>query len=166
LSLIGLVVALTSCGVPDGPPNIVLISIDSLRADRLGTYQGSEEFSPSGGTHYRSHRDRSASEVVDAALAWMQSYIESSQPWFLFVHIWDVHYDYDPPAPFDSIFDPDDAGNLDPVHFKHNPAIHAGMPARDLDHQRALYDGRYAGSIRSSRDCSTHFEREKATKRS
>ncbi|MEE3332149.1 MAG: sulfatase [Myxococcota bacterium] len=242
MALIGLSIALASCGVPDRPPSIVLISVDSLRADRLGIYgadrntspsidalaaegalfetavapspwtlashvtlftglpvsthrvsapdrkldsarqplaqhlaelgyktaafvsspfldraygvdrgfetyvnfQGTEaeEFPPGEDAHERSHRDRSASAVVDAALAWMKSDAAGSQqPWFLFVHIWDVHYDYDPPAPYDSMFDPDYAGNLDSSHLKHNPAIHAGMSARDLIHLRALYDG-------------------------
>lgn len=36
------------------------------------------------------------------------------RPLFLFVHLWDVHYDYIPPAPFDTRFtDPDYDGEID-----------------------------------------------------
>lgn len=242
LALVGLCIALSSCGVRDRPPNIVLISIDSLRADRLGTYgaqrntspaidalaaegalfettvapspwtlashvtlftgmpisthrvstpdkkldsareplarhlveigyktaafvsapflaraygvdrgfetyvnfQGidAEALPPTRAAHSKSHRDRSAAEVVDAAITWLENDAAgSSQPWFLFVHIWDVHYDYDPPPPYDSMFDPDYTGNLDASDLNRNPAVHAGMSPRDLDHLRALYDG-------------------------
>jgi len=112
--------------------------------DTYRNFQSASEagFPPSEDSHDRSHRDRSADRVVDAALDWLQAEaIDSAQPWFLFVHIWDVHYDYDPPPPYDSIFDPDYAGGLDPSRLKFNPQIHAGMPARDLEHLRALYDG-------------------------
>jgi hypothetical protein len=59
----------------------------------------------------------------------------------LFLHYWDVHYDYDPPAPYDAMFDPDYDGAIDPTGFIDNDAIHAGMPERDLEHLIALYDG-------------------------
>lgn len=36
--LLGLTLAATSCRAPDPPPNLILISIDTLRADRLGCY--------------------------------------------------------------------------------------------------------------------------------
>jgi arylsulfatase A-like enzyme len=241
LASIGISIALAACGAPDRPPSIVLISIDSLRADRLGTYgaerntspaidalakegalfeatlapspwtlashvtlftgmpisthrvsapdkkldaarqplalhltelgyktaafvsapfldraygldrgfetyvnfQGTDAaaFPPTRAAHKQSHRDRSANTVVDAAIAWMNNDAMGPEPWFLFVHVWDVHYDYDPPPPYDSIFDPDYAGHLDASHLNHNNAVHAEMSARDLDHLRALYDG-------------------------
>jgi arylsulfatase A-like enzyme len=242
LALAGLSISLAACHVPDRPPNIVLISIDSLRADRLGAYGAdrntspaidtlaaegalfetavapspwtlashvtlftgmpvsthrvsapdkkldparqplaahlgglgyktaafvsapfldraygvdrgfdtyvnfqstdTESFPPTRAAHKQSHRDRSAAEVVDASVAWVDSDgAGSSQPWFLFVHIWDVHYDYDPPPPYDALFDPDYAGDLDASHLNHNPSVHAGMSPRDLHHLRALYDG-------------------------
>lgn len=96
---------------------------------------------PDQDAHDRSHRDRSAAEVVDGALSWLESHPPGTQPWFLFVHIWDIHYDYDPPPPYDSMFDPDYTGHLDATGLKHNPTINAGMAERDLFHLRALYDG-------------------------
>lgn len=63
------------------------------------------------------------------------------QPFFLFVHLWDVHYDYEPPAPYDAMFDPDYQGTMTSDGFEMNPLVHAGMPAEDLAHLVALYDG-------------------------
>lgn len=64
-----------------------------------------------------------------------------SRPLFLFVHLWDVHSDFEPPPPYDTMFDPDYAGDLDSRHFLANPRIELDMPARDLEHLIALYDG-------------------------
>jgi arylsulfatase A-like enzyme len=103
---------------------------------------GEGEFPPNEGSHDRSHRDRSAAEVIDAALDWLEGQEAGGESgWFLFVHLWDVHYDYDPPPPFDTMFDANYTGELDARRLKHNPQIHAGMAARDLEHLRALYDG-------------------------
>jgi len=97
---------------------------------------------PSDEIHAGSHHDETAPEVIDAALGWLAGQpLGGATPWFLFVHLWDVHYDFLPPAPYDRIFDPDYEGDLDPRNFNDNKAIHAGMPARDLTYLRALYDG-------------------------
>jgi arylsulfatase A-like enzyme len=43
---------------------------------------------------------RRGGEVTDAALRWLES--EGAEPFFLFVHYFDVHYPYDPPPPYDA----------------------------------------------------------------
>jgi arylsulfatase A-like enzyme len=60
----------------------------------------------------------------------------------------DVHYDYNPPSPYDTFFDPDYQGSVTSRDFMNNPAIRKDMDKRDLDHIIALYDGeiRYADS--------------------
>jgi len=63
------------------------------------------------------------------------------RPLFLFVHLFDVHYDYIPPKAFLDLFDPDYTGSLDARKLPENPAIHPGMDPRDLEHLLALYDG-------------------------
>lgn len=62
-------------------------------------------------------------------------------PFFLFVHYWDVHYDYLPPPPYDALFDPDYSGTVTGREFESNPAIGPDMAPRDLEHVVALYDG-------------------------
>lgn len=44
--LLGLVGVTLSCGRSSGPPNVLLISLDTLRADRLGSYGYSRDTSP------------------------------------------------------------------------------------------------------------------------
>jgi arylsulfatase A-like enzyme len=71
-------------------------------------------------------------------IPWIARHAE--RPFFLFIHYYDVHWNYDPPPPFDTMFDPDYAGpDLRP--FLDNPAIHRDMPARHLAHLLSLYDG-------------------------
>lgn len=239
------IVALTACGADrqsGTPPNVVLVSIDSLRADRLGCYGADRDTSPAidaiaregvrfenaiastswtlpshvslftglslaghrvrrpehridpqrhllaehlHGRGYRtaafvsgpflhraygfdrgfevyenfqragdvawpppedalkgSHRDETAPQVLEAALSWLgERPVADGSPWFLFVHLWDVHYDFMPPPPFDTLFDADYSGDLDPSNFEGNTSIHRGMAPRDLAWLKALYDG-------------------------
>jgi arylsulfatase A-like enzyme len=87
-----------------------------------------------------SHAGNTADTEIDAALAWLAERPPGEEPWFLFLHLWDVHYDYTPPEPYARMFDPEYAGALDVTGFRNNPAIHPGMAARDLAHVRARYD--------------------------
>ena len=63
------------------------------------------------------------------------------RPMFVFLHLWDVHFDYIPPQKYIELFDPDYEGNLVVTNYMRNPAIAQGMTIRDLEHVRALYDG-------------------------
>lgn len=63
------------------------------------------------------------------------------QPFFVFLHMWDVHYDYVPPEEYVRRFDPDYTGDLDATGFEGNPRLFKEMPSRDLQHLIALYDG-------------------------
>jgi arylsulfatase A-like enzyme len=55
--------------------------------------------------------------------------------------MWDVHYEYRPPPPYDTMFDPDYTGSVSGRSFMRDPSINGAMPARDLEHILALYDG-------------------------
>jgi arylsulfatase A-like enzyme len=65
----------------------------------------------------------------------------SGKPFFLFLHLFDVHPDFDPPPPYDNMFDPDYRGSIHGIDIMNNPDIHKNMPSSDLDHLKALYDG-------------------------
>jgi arylsulfatase A-like enzyme len=76
---------------------------------------------------------------------------DSSDPLFIFAHFFDPHYDYIPPQPYDTKFDPDYAGSMTGKSFWDNPRIydeHKDPPRqisdRDLEHVRALYRGEIA----------------------
>jgi arylsulfatase A-like enzyme len=86
-----------------------------------------------------SHADVTGPRTLEAARAILED--ASEEPLFLFVHLWDPHYDYIPPAPYDSLFDPEYEGALDVRQYAHNDAIHSGMDREDLEHVIALYDG-------------------------
>ncbi|MFQ5416683.1 MAG: sulfatase [Myxococcota bacterium] len=100
------------------------------------------ELPPSTSIHDASHADETAPVVIDAAIAWLQGPgAADGRPIFLFVHLWDPHYDYVPPAPYDRIFDTTYRGKLDVRSYEKRIEINAAMPVRDLQHLRALYDG-------------------------
>jgi arylsulfatase A-like enzyme len=96
-----------------------------------------------------------AGEAVDRALAWLSEQVseqalerardQEAAPFFLFLHLFDVHEDYVPPPPFDRRFDPEYTGPIDgrKVSSPGSP-VHAGMAPRDLEHLIALYDGEIA----------------------
>ena len=89
----------------------------------------------------RSHHGVTNPGVFAATKEWL-SFVPENQPFFGFVHLWDTHYDFTPPAPYDSMFtNPAYQGWVTGQEFFFDPRIHAGMDAQDLEHLIALYDG-------------------------
>jgi arylsulfatase A-like enzyme len=86
--------------------------------------------------------------AVDRAVGWLDEHARdrSEQPFLLFLHLFDVHDPYTPPAPYDRRFDPDDALGVGPILEKEDfqPAPDA-FTRRNLAKQIALYDGEIAG---------------------
>ena len=88
------------------------------------------------------HRDVTGPRVLEAVRRWFGA--RSRKPFFLFVHLWDVHFDYNPPPPFDKKYDADYRGKISGRGFLSDPRIKPGMNPRDLEHLIALYDGEIA----------------------
>ena len=86
-----------------------------------------------------SHADVTSPRTLEEVTRWAES--GAQRPFFLFLHLWDVHYDYIPPREYVDLFDPDYDGDLTGEGFSTNPAISPRMPSRDLEHLIALYDG-------------------------
>ncbi len=86
-----------------------------------------------------SHSDITGYQTLEKVRLWLQAL--DDRPFFLFLHLWDVHYDYIPPAHYIRMFDPDYNGALTGNDMMHNPDVRADMPRRDLEHLIALYDG-------------------------
>ncbi|RMF20012.1 MAG: hypothetical protein D6760_12435, partial [Deltaproteobacteria bacterium] len=91
-----------------------------------------------------SHRQEARSaivapEVTKKALDWLDGHAEDR--FFLFIHYFDIHYDYIPPPPYDSMFDPDYTGSVDGTNFIERRDVNPKMDRRDLEHILALYDG-------------------------
>ena len=90
-----------------------------------------------------SHKGQTSPALVELARDWISSWLAGprNRPFFVFLHLWDVHYDYTPPPPFDAMFDPDYTGTITAENFELGDHIFAGMNASDLRHIVALYDG-------------------------
>ncbi len=79
-----------------------------------------------------------AEDVVDKALSWWSAQ-PPGKPVFLFLHVYDVHYQYDPPAPYSTLFDRapegDDARYKSYAFYKKKK-----LKAAQMQHQVAQYD--------------------------
>ena len=85
------------------------------------------------------HGEITGPRTVESLSTWLEG--AGDAPIFVFLHLWDVHYDYIPPKEYVALFDPDYSGDTDARQFMLNEAIHVGMDPRDLQHVIALYDG-------------------------
>jgi len=81
---------------------------------RYGLDQGFEHYDDEQGAQDSSfhYPERSADEVTDAALA-IADRFDGRRPWFLWVHYFDPHGRYDPPADIARRFPDDDSGRYD-----------------------------------------------------
>jgi arylsulfatase A-like enzyme len=78
--------------------------------------------------------------ITDLATQWLKKH--SQESFFLFLHYWDCHDDYTPPAPFNRKFDPGYKGKEHGRYiFYRQDDIVAHISAMDLAHMEALYDG-------------------------
>ncbi|RMD81280.1 MAG: hypothetical protein D6815_12185 [Candidatus Dadabacteria bacterium] len=92
-----------------------------------------------------------AARIVNKALAWLEQR-RTDRPFFMWLHIFDPHWDYSPPPPYDRMFDPDYRGSMRGDYESLKPYIkevaHYETPPplapRDLQHVVALYDGEIA----------------------
>lgn len=113
-----------------------------LRA-RYGYDQGFDHYEHSTGEE----RER-AYVINELAQKWLEdnlASVESSgQPLFLYLYYMDPHTLYDPPAPYDTLYDSTYTGTMTPELFGHGNEVVSGdiVPTnRDVEHLLALYDG-------------------------
>ncbi len=85
------------------------------------------------------HQTLTSEPLTRSALHWLERNYQ--EPFFMFVFYFDPHYDYIPPPPFDTLFDPDYDGSIDGRGIVEEPRKSHRPPQRDLDHIIALYDG-------------------------
>ena len=87
-----------------------------------------------------SHADVTGPRTAERVRAWAETREGRDEPYLLFLHLWDVHYDYMAPEEYEAQFvDPAYAGPAD-GRLMANPAIRSDMAAADLAHVLALYD--------------------------
>lgn len=90
--------------------------------------------------HNQSHKDITGDKILKTFADWFADKSDE-KPFFSFIHMWDVHYDFIPPPPYDKEFDPNYQGNISIESYRENPEINKNMCTRDLEHVIALYDG-------------------------
>jgi arylsulfatase A-like enzyme len=94
--------------------------------------------------------ERSADQVTEDALEWIDQHRQG--PFLVFVHYFDPHLSYSPPAPYDTIFDPHYRGRLgnsfDLTEFPRARVTKFEtmkvLTDADWNHIRSLYDGEIA----------------------
>lgn len=91
---------------------------------------------------YSTQWNKRAADVTDQAIAWLEE--TDDEPFFLFLHYFDPHWNFDPPEPFDSRFGPADAHYGDIEYLKHHLDRANPLPDDVLDHVLRLYDGEIA----------------------
>ncbi|MBD3369672.1 sulfatase-like hydrolase/transferase [Candidatus Fermentibacteria bacterium] len=121
--------------------NVVFMNAD------FGLHRGFDHFDCSGLTDF--HSRRTAGQTVDQAISWLADR-EPGEPFFLAVHFYDPHINYDPPPPFDTLFtDPGYEGPYDNSwgHVPQIMGVNSGedsIPPEGLRNLVNLYDGEIA----------------------
>ena len=87
--------------------------------------------------HEASHKGLTSPALLERSLAWLDGAAAKEDPFFLFVHWWDPHYDYDPPKEYADMFDPDYDGDSDASVFFNT---HQTKTPRDMQHVLSMYD--------------------------
>ena len=80
-----------------------------------------------------------AKEVTDQAVRFLEARGDSD--FFLFLHYYDPHWHYDPPAPYDRAFDPTYQGEATGIWWDFKELGADSIDPKDLHHIQALYDG-------------------------
>lgn len=85
-----------------------------------------------------------ADDINTEAMNWLSTEWDETQPMFLFLYYFDSHSWYNPPAPYDTLYDPTYTGTLTAeVYQTGRPVAEGDVIAtdRDIEHVVALYDG-------------------------
>jgi arylsulfatase A-like enzyme len=114
-------------------------------APESGTSQGFEYYSTA-----REFDGRPASVTTRDALTWIDQ--NKDKPFFIFVHYFDPHLTFSPPAPYDTLFDPGYRGiignsfdlNMFPRARETGFEVMKVLSKADWNHIEALYDGEIA----------------------
>jgi arylsulfatase A-like enzyme len=82
----------------------------------------------------------SGADVMARARDWLRNRT-STRPFFLFVHVYDPHFDYMSHAPYDVYFDPDNYQHLTPGPKPKKPSKYDPLSVPERNRRLSLYDG-------------------------
>jgi len=114
-------------------------SVYDLSAEELGQASQDKVSQLLSEMERSSHSAITSAAVSGAAERFVRE--EEGDPFFLFLHYFDVHNDFTPPPPHDRRFGPPYDGWVDGRGVMTDPRINAAMDRRDLARLLALYDG-------------------------
>ncbi len=105
--------------------------------------QGFEAYddSPCSVTQQAAHDDITNDKMEELLSAFLEKDRAGDKPFFLFAYLWDPHYDFIPPSPYDTMFVPDDAEPFDVTRFEFNRRIHTGMSPGAYQYLLSQYEG-------------------------
>ncbi len=118
---------LTTAGFVDG----------GLMHRKFGNHEGFQTYDDDGGAGFKT--------IYPKAVDWLKSH--GATPFFLFLHTYDIHFPYTPPAPYDTMFMPDETA------WFHLGAEHGHDYFNQIELKPSDYrfiDGRYNGGVRYS----------------
>lgn len=122
-------------------------------ARRTGLAQGFDTFVDHDGLHI-SHPGARAERIAAKAMKWLER--TEGEKRFLWLHVWDPHFTYEPPPPFDRWFVAQPPGSFDLYERIRSGALrlgdayfHSDLEPIELQHAIDLYDGeiRYVDEI-------------------
>jgi len=117
-------------------------TIYDVPKEEIGTWSQTEIRQSLAETEAFSHEAVTSREVTEKGLSFVRE--KGDRPFFLFLHYFDVHNDYVPPAPFNKLFDPGYTGWVDGRGVTRDPRYKSNMTPRDLENLLARYDGEIA----------------------
>lgn len=94
---------------------------------------------PSAVTQETAHGDVTNPAMERGVTGFLRSAPE--EPFFLFAYFWDVHYDFIPPAPYDTMFVAEGMEPFDASRFEWNAEIRPDMSPERLRYVVSQYDG-------------------------
>ncbi len=108
---------------------------------RYGLTQGFQEFNTSlmGRSYAEARQVKVADEVTKLGLSYID--LRRDKPFFMWLHYWDPHYDYNPAQKYIDLFDPGYQGKQNGLDIQNRTDITSDIDPRDLRHLIALYDG-------------------------
>ena len=97
--------------------------------------------SVSASTNEAAHKDITNPRMATAMEQFLRHKRDPNKPFMLFAYYWDVHYDYIPPAPYDTMFAPSGAQRIDTVQFGPITKLGRDISQAQLDYVISQYDG-------------------------
>jgi arylsulfatase A-like enzyme len=93
------------------------------------------------GTQGGAHDDITNPLLEKIINRFLTSYRDAQQPLFLFAYFWDPHYDYIPPAPYDTMFLADGAERINVRDYESSSSVTKALTPGELAYVLSQYDG-------------------------